>query len=40
MKKGNSKVWSEEAIDTLINQSHACLENVTSGGYKDQNRKL
>ena len=32
---------SEEAIDTLINcsQSHECLWNVTSGDYKDQNRK-
>ena len=31
----------EEAIDTLINcfQSHKCTWNVTSGDYKDQNRK-
>ena len=41
IKKGNSKTWSEEAIDTLINcfQSHECIWNVTSGDYKDQNRK-
>ena len=31
----------EEATDTLINcfQSHECIWNVTSGDYKDQNRK-
>ena len=30
-KKENSKTWSEEAIDTLINcfQSHECIWNVT-----------
>ena len=41
IKKENSKTWSEEAIDTLINcfQSHECIWNVTSGDYKDQNRK-
>ena len=41
VKKENSKTWSEEAIDTLINcfQSHECIWNVTSGDYKDQNRK-
>ena len=41
MKKENSKTWSEEAIDTLINcfESHECLWNVTSGDYKDQNKK-
>ena len=32
-KKENSKTWSEEAIDTLINcfQSHECIWNDTSG---------
>ena len=41
LKKENSKTWSEEAIDTLINcfQSHECIWNVTSRDYKDQNRK-
>ena len=41
IKKENSKIWSEKEIDTLINcfQSHECLWNVTSGDYKDQNRK-
>ena len=36
-----SKTWSGEVIDTLINcfQSHECLWNVSSGDYKDQNRK-
>ena len=31
----------EEAIDILINcfQSHKCIWNITSGDYKDQNRK-
>ena len=31
----------EEAIDILINcfQSHKCIWNVTSGRYKDLNRK-
>ena len=40
IKKGNSKTWSEEAIDTLINcfQSHGCIWQVTSGDYKDQNK--
>ena len=40
-KKENSKTWSEEAIDKLINcfQSHEYIWNVTSGDYKDQNRK-
>ena len=35
------KAWSGEVIDTLINcfQSHECLWNVSSGDYKDQNRK-
>ena len=35
------KTWSGEVIDTLINcfQSHECLWNVSSGDYKDQNRK-
>ena len=30
-----------ENMDTLINcfQSHECLWNVTSGDYKDQNKK-
>ena len=30
------------AIDTLINciRSHECVWNVTSGDYKDQNRKF
>ena len=40
MKKENSKTWSEEAKDTLINQSHESLWNVACGGYKDQNKKL
>ena len=33
IKKENSKTWSEEAIDTLINcfQSHKCICYVTSG---------
>ena len=35
MKKENSKIWSEEAIDTLFNQSHECLLNFTRGDYKD-----
>ena len=41
IKKENLKTWSEEAIDTLINsfQSHTCLWNVTSGDYKDQNKR-
>ena len=41
IKKENAKTWSEEAIDTLINcfQSRECIWNVTSGDYKDQNRK-
>ena len=41
MKKEKLKTWSDEAIDTLINcfQSHECIWNVTSGDYKDQNRK-
>ena len=32
---------AKEAIDTFINcfQSHECLWNVTSGDYKDQNKK-
>ena len=36
-KKENSKTWSEEAIDTLINcfQSHECICDVTSVDYKD-----
>ena len=40
IKKRNSKTWSEEAIDTLINcfQSHGCIWQVTSGDYKDQNK--
>ena len=40
IKKENSKTWSEEAIDTLINcfQSHGCIWNVTSGDYKDKKR--
>ena len=40
--KKNSKAWSEEAIDTLINcfPSHECTTlNVTITDYKDQNRK-
>ena len=40
MKKENSKTWSEEAKDTLINQSHESLWNVACGGYKGQNKKL
>ena len=41
IKKENSKIWTEEAINTLINcfQSHKCIWNVTSGRYKDLNRK-
>ena len=39
IEKGNSKTWSEEAIDTLCFQSHECIWNVTNGNYKDQNRK-
>ena len=37
----NSKAWSEEAIDTLIKcfQTYESICNVTSGDYKDQNRK-
>ena len=37
----SEEAWSEEAIDTLINcfQSHEYIQNVTSGDYKDQNRK-
>ena len=33
VKKENSKAWSEEAIDTLINcfQSQECLRNVARG---------
>ena len=40
IKKGNSKTWSKEAIDTLINcfQSHGCIWQVTSSDYKDQNK--
>ena len=40
IKKENSKTWSEEAIDTLINcfQSHGCIQNLTSGDYKDKKR--
>ena len=40
IKKENSKTWSEEAIDTLINcfQSHECIWNVTSCDY--QSRKF
>ena len=40
-KKENLKTWSEEAVDTLINcfQPHECIWNVTSGNYKDHNRK-
>ena len=36
-KKENSEIWSEEAIDTLINcfQSHGCMWNITSSDYKD-----
>ena len=36
-KKENSEIWSEEAIDTLINcfQSHECMWNITSSDYKD-----
>ena len=41
VKKENSKAWSEEAIDTLINcfQSQECLWNVASGDYKDQKKR-
>ena len=41
IKKENSKTWSEEAINTLINcfQSHECMWNVISGDYKDQTKK-
>ena len=41
IKKENLNTWSEEAIDTLNNyfQSRECIWNVTSGDYKDQNRK-
>ena len=41
VKRENSKTRSVEAINTLINcfQSHGCIWNVTSGDYKDQNRK-
>ena len=40
VKKENSKTWSEEAIDKLINSfhSHECIWNVTSGDHKEQNR--
>ena len=41
IKKENSKSWSEEAINILINcfQSNGMEWNVTSGDYKDQSRK-
>ena len=41
IKKENSKTWSEETIDILINcfQSYECIWNATSGDYKDQNKK-
>ena len=41
IKKENSKTWSEETIDILINcfQSHEYIWNATSGDYKDQNKK-
>ena len=41
MKNENSKTWSVEVIVTFINcfQSHECLWNVTSGDYKDQNKR-
>ena len=41
IKKENSKIWSEEAIDTLIKcfRSHEFIWNVTSRDYKDQKRK-
>ena len=40
IKKENSKTWSEETIDILINcfQSHECIWNATSGDYKDQKK--
>ena len=40
-KKENSKTWSEKVIDTLINcfQSNAYGISITSGDYKDQNKK-
>ena len=41
IKKEKAKTWSEEATDILMNcfQSHEYIWNVTSGDYKDQNRK-
>ena len=41
VKKENSEIWSEEAIDKLTNcfQSHECIWDVTSGDNKEQNRK-
>ena len=41
IKNENLNTWSEEAIDTLNNyfQSRECIWSVTSGDYKDQNRK-
>ena len=40
-KTSEAKTWSEKATDTLIKcfQSRKCKWNVTSGVYKEQNRK-
>ena len=37
-KKEKPKIWSEEAIDTLIDcfQSHECIWNITSVDLKDR----
>ena len=42
IKKEYSRTSPEETIATLINcfQSHEWIWNVTSGDYKDQNRKF
>ena len=41
IKKKISKAWSEEVIDILINcfWFQECLSNISSGDYKDQNKK-
>ena len=40
-KKRKLETWSEKVIDTLINcfQSQELLWNVTSGNYKEKNKK-
>ena len=37
-KKEKPKIWSEEAIDTLIDcfQSHECIRNITSVDLKER----